>query len=78
MITVPDTICNKMNAHFVEIGKKIGVQMVNTNDKTNSNFLGKRHVSSVYFRPTENQDIIEIIACLNIRQSLAILTFQRL
>ena len=58
--------------------EKLRVQMTYTNDKTYINFLGKRQVSSVYLRLTVNQEITEIIACLNICKSLDILTSQRL
>ena len=61
-ITVPKTICNEMKEHFVKIGEKLGVQMININDKTRINYLGKEQVSSVYLRPTDNQEVIERIA----------------
>ena len=69
MITVPNTICNVMNTCFVKIGEKLSVQMTYNNDKTYINFLRKRQVCSVYLRQTDNQEIFEIIACLNIRKS---------
>ena len=31
--------------------------------------MGKRQVTSAYLLPTDNQEIIKIIACLNIRKS---------
>ena len=58
-----------MNVHFVKIGEKLNVQMTNTS-KTYLNFLGKRQITSVYLQPTDNQEIIEIIACLNVRKYL--------
>ena len=47
MITVFKTICNEMNEHFVKIGKQLGVQITNTNNKICINFPGKRQISSV-------------------------------
>ena len=36
-----------MNELFVKVGKKLDVQMTNTNDKTGIVFLGKREVSFI-------------------------------
>ena len=69
MLPLPKTICNEINEHFAIIGEKLGVQMTNTNNKTCINFLGEPQVSSVYLRSTDNQKIMKIIACFNIRKS---------
>ena len=57
-----------MNKQFVKIGEKLRYQMTNINHKTHINFLGKQ-VFSVYLRPPDNQEIIEIITCFNICKS---------
>ena len=69
IIVVPSTIRNEMNKLFAQVGEKLGVEMTNVNDKAYINFLRKRQVFCVYLRPTDNQEITEIIACLNIRKS---------
>ena len=76
MVSVSKTICNELNGHFVKIGEKLGVQMTNINDNTFINFRGKRQVYSVYLRPTDDQRIIEITACLTIRKSPGYIDFK--
>jgi len=68
-ITAPKIICNEMNEHFVKIEEKLSIITTSTNVKGYIKFLGKRQVSYVYMQPTDEHEIIKIIACLSIRKS---------
>ena len=69
MLTVSKRICNEMKEHFAKIGEKLDVQMTDTNYKTYLKILGKRPLFPVCLGPTDNQEIIVIIACLHICKS---------
>ena len=58
-----------MNEHFVLIGKKISSKTNFQNVKNYIKFLGDRQLSSIYLRPTDIQEVFEIIANLNNRKA---------
>ena len=58
-------ICNEMNIHYVKIGEKLSSNIKCSNSGNCFQFLGKRKVSSIYFRPTDAYEVIEIISELN-------------
>ena len=68
-ITSPHQICNEMNIHFVKIGEKLSSNIKCSNSGNCTQFLGKRQVSSIYPRPTDAFEVIEIISGLNKRKS---------
>ena len=58
-----------MNIHFVKIEEKLSSNIKCSNSGNCSQFLGKRQVSSIYLRPTNALEAIEIISGLNKRKS---------
>ena len=68
-ITSHHQICNEMNIHFVKIGEKLSSNIECSNSGNFTQFLGKRQVSSIYLRPTDALEVIEIISGLNKRKS---------
>ena len=65
IITSPKQICNERNSHFVKIRKKLRANIKCPSDGNCTQFLGKRQVSSNYFRPTDEYEVIGIISGLN-------------
>ena len=58
-----------MNIHFVKIGEKLSSNIKCSNFGNFTQFFGKRQVSSIYLRPTDAFEVIEIISGLNKRKS---------
>ena len=58
-----------MNIHFVKIEEKLSSNKKCSNSGNCFKFLGKRQVSSIYLRPTDAYEVIEIISGLNKRKS---------
>ena len=63
-------ICNKMNKHFVQIGKKLSFKTNFHNNKIYIKFLGNRQLSSIFLRPTDEHKFFELIVDLNNRKPL--------
>ena len=61
-ITDQTEICNKLNEHFVTIGEKLGSKSSDQKGQNYRQYFGKRHVSSVVLQPTDEHEIMEIIA----------------
>ena len=61
-ISDPTQICNKINEHFVTVGKKLSCNMTAPKNKNFLKYLGKRQVSSVVLQPTDAFEVIETIA----------------
>ena len=53
-IKCPESICNKMNEHFVIIGEKLSANVQSTSEQGFKKFLGKRQMSSIVLRQTDN------------------------
>ena len=68
-ITDQTEICNKLNEHFVTIGEKLESKSCDQKGQNYREYLGKRHVSSVILQPTDEHEIMEIIARLNVNKS---------
>ena len=68
-ITDQTEICNKLNEHFVTIGEKLGSKSSDQKGKNYRQYFGKRYVSSVVLQPTDEHEIMEIIAGLNVNKS---------
>ena len=64
-ITARHQICNEMNIHYGKIGEKLSSNIICSNSGNCFQFLEKRKVSSIYFRPTDAYEVIEIISELN-------------
>ena len=58
-----------MNIHFVKIGEKLSLNIKSPNARNCAQFRGKRQVSSIYLRPTDEYEVIKIILGLNKRKS---------
>ena len=54
-----------MNKHFVTIGKKLSANVKSTTKQGFKKFLGKRQMSSIVLRPTDEHGLIEILAGLS-------------
>ena len=68
-IKCPESIFNKMNEHFVTIGKKLSANVKSTTEQGFKKFLGKRQMSSIVLRPTDEHEVIEILASLSNNKS---------
>ena len=69
-IVSPQTICDKINNHIVKIGENLSASLENNlRDKHCMKHLGKRNPSSLILRPTDEYEIIEINAKVNINNS---------
>ena len=65
-IREPQNICNELNQHFVDIGKKITNTCNSKRDKYEYlRYLGKHQPSSVVFSPTDEYEIVGGIGKLN-------------
>ena len=51
-----------MNNHFVKIGENLSVNMLCRSERNCAQILGKRQVSSIFVRSTDEYEIIEIIS----------------
>ena len=69
LFTSPHQISNEMNIHFVKIGEKLSSNIKCLNSGNCTQFLGKREVSTIYLKPTDAYEVIEIISGLNKRKS---------
>ena len=69
IITDQTEICNKLNEHLLTIGEKLGSKSSDQKSQNYRQYLGKRHVFSVDLQPTEEHEIMEIIAGLNVNKS---------
>ena len=70
IIASPQTICDKMNNHFVKIGKKLSASLQNKlHSKDYMKYLGKRNSFLIILRPTDKYEIIEIAGKLNNNKS---------
>ena len=58
-ISSSQQICNKMNKHFVEIGKKLSSKANFHNDKNYNKFLDDRQRSLIYLRPLMNMKLLK-------------------
>ena len=65
-----------MNEHFVTIGKKLSANVKSTTEQGFKKFLGKRQMSSIVLRPTDEHEVIEILAGLSKANHQVTLTFQ--
>ena len=61
-IKCSESICNKMNEHFVTMGEKLSVKVKSTTEQGLKKFLGKRKMSLIVLRPADVQEVIEILA----------------
>ena len=68
-IECPESICYKMNEHFVTIGKKLSANVKSTIEQGFKKFLGKRQMSSIVLRPTDEHEVVEILAGLSNNKS---------
>ena len=62
LIKCPESICNTMNERFVTIGEKIWANLKRTTEQGFKKFLGERPISSIVIRPTDEHEIIGILA----------------
>ena len=62
-------ICNKLNEHIATIGEKLGSKSSDQKSQNYRQYLGKRHASSVVLQPTDEHQIMEIIAGLYVNKS---------
>ena len=72
LLTSPQNLCNKINEHFVKIGKKLAAKFSNSSfhqSNQHFTFLGKRFVSSIVLQPIDVYEVIEIISSLNDHKS---------
>ena len=58
-----------MNEHFVTIGKKLSANVKNTTEQGFKKFLGKRLMSSIVLRPTDEHEVIKIFSGLSNNKS---------
>ena len=65
----PHQICNEMNIHFVKIREKLSSNIKCSNAGNCTQFFGKRQLSSISFRPTDEYEVIEMISGLNKHKS---------
>lgn len=58
-----------MNNHFVKIGEKLAANFSQIADQTYKKYLKCRNTSSIFLRPTDKNEIVEIITNLSNRKS---------
>ena len=62
----PSSICSELNKYFCNIGHEMAKSMDKSSIKANSqSFYGKRVSHSLYFEPTNDEEIVKIIKDLN-------------
>ena len=69
VITSPQSICEKLNDHFVKIGEKLGDKLASNRETNHKKYLGKRQMSSIVLKPADEYEIVEFIAELNSQKS---------
>ena len=58
-----------LNDHFVKIGEKLSDKLASNRETNHKKYLGKRQVSSIVLKPTDEYEIVELIAGLNSQKS---------
>ena len=65
-LTNPSNICSELNKYFCNIGHEMTKSIDKFSIKANSqSFYGKRVSHSIYFEPTNDEEIVNIIKDLN-------------
>ena len=65
-LTNPSSICSELNKYFCNIGHEMAKSIDKSSIKANSlSFYGKRVSHSIYFEPTNDEVIVNIIKDLN-------------
>ena len=66
LLTNPSSICFELNKYFCNIGHEMAKSIDKSSIKANSqSFYGKRVSHSIYFEPTNDEEIVNIIKDLN-------------
>ena len=68
-IKCPESVCKKMNEHFLTIGEKLSAKVKSATEQGFKKFLGKRQMSSIALRPTDKHEVIVILAGLSNNKS---------
>ena len=69
VITSPQSICEKLNDHFVKIGEKLSDKLASNRETNHKKYLGKRQMSSIVLKPTDEYETVELIAGLSNQKS---------
>ena len=69
VITSPQSICEKLYDHFVKIGETLNDKLASNRETNHKEYLGKRQMSSIVLKPTDEYEIVELIAGLNSQKS---------
>ena len=69
LISFPPTVCEELNQHFVSIKEKSRAYQNQKFDKNYIKYLRNRQSSSIISRPTDEFEIVETIAGMNIPKS---------
>ena len=65
-LTNPSSICSELNKYFCNIGHEMAKSIDKSSIKGDSHsFHGKRVSHSIYFEPTNDEEIVNIITDLN-------------
>ena len=65
-LTNPSSICSELNKYFCNIGHEMVKSIDKSSIKANSqSFYGKRVSHSIYFEPTNDEEVVNIIKDLN-------------
>ena len=57
-----ESICNELNEHCVTIGEKLSDNVKNATEQVFKRFKGKQQTSSIVLRPTDEHEVIKILA----------------